>query len=234
MDKFDEFVPRKLEPMPCYPVAPPTPTMKSYSLTRSSRNTGTNAHNVLSNLGGFPMYHSASAIINTSSSNGKHCGGGGGGSNKSSGNFYINSAAAYNNSSSSSSFSEAMSRQENSKFLPLTTSKATNMSKQDVLAYENCNGIGCNNRRGSGSEMEMPQHQQHLGAGHHQSPILCRPDKVKSMFISSRSGYHHCDPETLSEDGEFSSGGQEVAEIICRSYENSPMYVMYRMIYVYT
>ncbi|CAG7817137.1 unnamed protein product [Allacma fusca] len=43
--------------------------------------------------------------------------------------------------------------------------------------------------------------------------------RVKSMFLTSGGS----DAETYSEDGEVSSGGQEVAEIISRSYENSPM-----------
>lgn len=45
-----------------------------------------------------------------------------------------------------------------------------------------------------------------------------RNNKSKSLFLA-----HSWEPEYLSEDGEVSSGGQEVSEIISKSYDNSPM-----------
>jgi hypothetical protein len=65
-------------------------------------------------------------------------------------------------------------------------------------------------RRGSTSDLEL-------------SAALLHP-KISPVFakrnIQTRSMYVNNDE---SEDGEVSSGGQEVAEIISRSYENSPV-----------
>jgi len=49
-------------------------------------------------------------------------------------------------------------------------------------------------------------------------PMVRNNIRVKSMFVS-----HSADNNDLSEDGEVSSGGMEVAEIISKSYENSPL-----------
>ncbi|ODM89864.1 hypothetical protein Ocin01_16818 [Orchesella cincta] len=198
VNKFDEIVTRKLEPMQCS--AAPTPTVKSYSLTRSSRNNNhiNDTNNHLG--GGFPMYHSASAIINTPAKT----------TAKPTANFYKYAAAAY--SSSSSSFSEAVSRNDSTKFLPAATNKAhCKESYQSAAA-----AVDGNKRRSSVSEVELSAKTAN------RSPLVSRSEKVRSLFISG--GGSHYDAETLSEDGEVSSGGQEVAEIICRSYENSPVF----------
>ena len=58
---------------------------------------------------------------------------------------------------------------------------------------------------------------------HHSSPMKTpqvRGYRVKSLFVSSGTSDHE---GTHSEDGEVSSGGQEVSEIISKSYENSPV-----------
>jgi len=62
-------------------------------------------------------------------------------------------------------------------------------------------------RRGSTSDLELSSTPKY-------SPVPAkRNSKSRSMFVSDDG----------SEDGEVSSGGQEVSEIISRSYENSPM-----------
>lgn len=216
--KFTEISTRNMKPVSPYTVI--EPAVKSYSLTRSSRHNGTSDKIMESNLGSFPMYHSASAIINTTaapapstSSPGKHS------SVKPSMKFHKNLGNSYN-SSSSSSFSEALSRNDSVKFLPVITKKGTSggIGQPSPTVYENSVGRCSNNdqRRGSASDLELS------GAANN-SPLMSRSEKVKSMFIS-RNRYHG-DTDNLSEDGEVSSGGQEVAEIICRSYENSPVYV---------
>jgi hypothetical protein len=65
---------------------------------------------------------------------------------------------------------------------------------------------GLMKRRGSTSDLELSSTPKY-------SPVMGRDSKTKSVFVSDDG----------SEDGEFSSGGQEVSEIISRSYENSPM-----------
>jgi len=63
-------------------------------------------------------------------------------------------------------------------------------------------------RRGSASDLELSSTPKYSPA------VTPRSSKTKSMFLADND---------MSEDGEVSSGGQEVAEIISRSYENSPL-----------
>lgn len=65
-------------------------------------------------------------------------------------------------------------------------------------------------RRGSTSDLEV-----HLSIPSKYSPVASkRSFKARSLYVNN---------DELSEDGEVSSGGQEVNEIISRSYENSPV-----------
>lgn len=66
-------------------------------------------------------------------------------------------------------------------------------------------------RRGSTSDIELNLNPVKL------SPVMTparRSSKTRSLYVNN---------DELSEDGEVSSGGQEVSDIISRSYENTPM-----------
>ncbi|XP_035716398.1 uncharacterized protein LOC110860684 isoform X3 [Folsomia candida] len=106
--------------------------------------------------------------------------------------------------------------QGRSSFLPMKIQQPRVITEDRAVIGPVKNNSAFFTRRGSTSDLELnpPKYSQQKFMVATASTATTRSSKTRSMYVNN---------DDLSEDGEVSSGGQEVADIISRSYENSPV-----------